>query len=134
MPLNIILAASFQAKQVRALGDREVHLLDRVYLGGQHDLRGFGLNSLGARSDSSCLGGGTAVAGVVHLYKSLFPPNMLYAHAFIAAGGVASLRSRSPLKDLQDTHRVSGGVGKQHLFIIAKNCLLIVLLSNRLNY
>ncbi|KAK5970924.1 hypothetical protein GCK32_010574, partial [Trichostrongylus colubriformis] len=74
LPFGFILSASAQLKNVKGLGDREIHLLDRVYLGGQQDVRGFGLNTLGARSENSCLGGGTAACGVLHLYRPLFPP------------------------------------------------------------
>ncbi|KIH58195.1 hypothetical protein ANCDUO_11603 [Ancylostoma duodenale] len=78
LPLGLILSASAQLKNVKGLGDREVHLLDRVYLGGQQDVRGFGLNTLGVRSENSCLGGGTAACGVLHLYRPLFPPQVNY--------------------------------------------------------
>lgn len=111
LPFNTILSATIQGKHVRALGDREVHVLDRVYLGGQHDLRGFGLNSLGPREDSSSLGGGSSTAAVLHLYKPLFPPNMVYAHAFVSGGSVASLKSKDVFTDLQETARVSAGIG-----------------------
>uniref|UniRef100_A0A1I7X438 Bac_surface_Ag domain-containing protein n=1 Tax=Heterorhabditis bacteriophora TaxID=37862 RepID=A0A1I7X438_HETBA len=46
--MGFVLSASLQLKNVKALGDREIHLLDRLYLGGQQDVRGFGLNTLGA--------------------------------------------------------------------------------------
>ncbi|CAI4232118.1 unnamed protein product [Auanema sp. JU1783] len=116
LPFKTILAASFQARMVNALGDREVHLLDRVYLGGQQDIRGFGLNSLGARVENCCLGGGASVAGVVHLYKPLFPPDMLFAHAFVASGAVSSVRSRNVSRDLQESQRVSAGLGLTFIF------------------
>uniref|UniRef100_A0A0K0DN11 Bac_surface_Ag domain-containing protein n=1 Tax=Angiostrongylus cantonensis TaxID=6313 RepID=A0A0K0DN11_ANGCA len=109
LPLGFILSGSAQFKNVR--GDREIHLLDRVYLGGQQDVRGFGLNTLGVRSENSCLGGGTAVCGVLHIYRPLFPPQMLFAHMFVSTGSVAPVRSRNVVRDLQDAQRVSIGLG-----------------------
>ncbi|CAB3402642.1 unnamed protein product [Caenorhabditis bovis] len=116
LPLKFILAASMQAQSLKGLGDREVHILDRCYLGGQQDLRGFGLNTVGVKADNSCLGGGASVVGVVHLYRPLFPPQMLYAHAFVASGSVASIHARNPLQQLQDTLRVSAGIGVTFVF------------------
>ncbi|VDL81684.1 unnamed protein product [Nippostrongylus brasiliensis] len=116
LPFGFILSASAQLKNVKGLGDREIHVLDRVYLGGQQDLRGFGLNTLGVRSENSCLGGGAAACGVVHLYRPLFPPQMLFAHAFASTGSVAPVRSRNVWRDLQDTQRVSIGVGVAFIF------------------
>ncbi|KAK6012813.1 hypothetical protein OSTOST_22011 [Ostertagia ostertagi] len=53
LPFGFILSASAQLKNVKGLGDREIHLLDRMYLGGQQDVRGFGLNTLGVSSSCS---------------------------------------------------------------------------------
>uniref|UniRef100_A0A8R1HGB6 Omp85 domain-containing protein n=2 Tax=Caenorhabditis japonica TaxID=281687 RepID=A0A8R1HGB6_CAEJA len=116
LPLGFVLAASFQARHLKGLGDREVHLLDRCYLGGQQDVRGFGLNTIGVKADNSCLGGGASVAGVVHLYRPLIPPNMLFAHAFLASGSVASVHAKNVVQQLQETQRVSAGVGLAFVF------------------
>lgn len=116
LPLGFILSASFQGKHVTALGDREVHILDRCYLGGQQDIRGFGLNTIGVKADASCLGGGASLAGVIHLYRPLIPPNMLFAHAFLAAGSVASVHARNAWQQLHDTYRMSAGVGLAFVF------------------
>ncbi|KAK6740544.1 hypothetical protein RB195_008791 [Necator americanus] len=116
LPLGLILSASAQLKNVKGLGDREIHLLDRTYLGGQQDVRGFGLNTLGVRSENSCLGGGAAACGVLHVYRPLFPPQMFFAHAFVSAGSVAPVRSRNILRDLQDSQRVSVGLGVAFIF------------------
>uniref|UniRef100_A0A183GG69 Bac_surface_Ag domain-containing protein n=1 Tax=Heligmosomoides polygyrus TaxID=6339 RepID=A0A183GG69_HELPZ len=116
LPFGFVLSASGQLKNVKGLGDREVHVLDRVYLGGQQDLRGFGLNTLGVRSDNCCLGGGAAACGVIHLYRPLFPPQMLFAHAFAATGSVSPVRSKNIFRDLQDTQRVSIGFGVAFIF------------------
>uniref|UniRef100_A0A1I7TWP2 Bac_surface_Ag domain-containing protein n=1 Tax=Caenorhabditis tropicalis TaxID=1561998 RepID=A0A1I7TWP2_9PELO len=116
LPLGFILAASVQAKHLRGLGEREVHILDRCYLGGQQDVRGFGLNTIGVKADNSCLGGGASLAGVVHLYRPLIPPNMLFAHAFLASGSFASVHARNPIQQLQDSQRVSAGLGLAFVF------------------
>ncbi|KJH50834.1 outer membrane protein, OMP85 family [Dictyocaulus viviparus] len=114
LPFGFILSGSAQFKNVR--GDREIHLLDRVYLGGQQDVRGFGLNTLGVRSENSCLGGGTAACGVFHIYRPLFPPQMLFAHLFASTGSVAPVRSRNIVRDLQNGQRVSIGLGVTFVF------------------
>ncbi|PAV89626.1 hypothetical protein WR25_16671 [Diploscapter pachys] len=116
LPLGLIMAMSAQLKSVKPLGSRDLHVLDRVYLGGQADLRGFALNSIGHRVENSSLGGGTAAASVFHLYRPLYPKDMLYAHAFAAVGSVARVASRTPLQDLQDTQRVSAGLGLTFVF------------------
>ncbi|CAL2037597.1 unnamed protein product [Caenorhabditis brenneri] len=116
LPFGFTLAASLQAKHLKGLGDREVHILDRCYLGGQQDVRGFGLNTIGVKADASCLGGGATVAGVVHLYRPLVPPDMLFAHAFLASGSYASVHARNVVQQLQDSQRVSAGVGLAFVF------------------
>ncbi|GMT19134.1 hypothetical protein PFISCL1PPCAC_10431, partial [Pristionchus fissidentatus] len=121
---KFFLAASFHAKRIESMGQNELHLLDRVYLGGQSDLRGFALNSIGTRIDSSCVGGGCGVAGAVHLYRPLFPADSLFAHAFVASGSVASVRSRNLMRDLVESQRVSVGAGVTFVF---KNILRLEL-------
>ncbi|CAJ0937090.1 unnamed protein product, partial [Mesorhabditis belari] len=113
---DVILALSLQVKSVNSLGSKELHLLERAYLGGNQDLRGFGLNTVGVRADNSCLGGGAALAGVFHLYKPLFPPQMLYAHAWIAGGSIASVRSKSAIKDMLEAQRSTAGIGLTFVF------------------
>lgn len=113
---DLILALSLQVKTANSLGSKELHLLERTYLGGNQDLRGFGLNTIGTKADNSCIGGGTAVAGVFHLFKPLYPVDMLYAHAWIAGGSVASVRSKSPIKDMLDAQRMTSGIGLTFVF------------------
>ncbi|CAJ0568519.1 unnamed protein product, partial [Mesorhabditis spiculigera] len=115
---DLVLGLSLQLKTVNGLGNRELHLLDRVYLGGNQDLRGFGLNSLGTRSNNSSLGAGTTAAGVLHLYQPLFPKDMVFAHAWLASGSFASVRARSAMREMINSQRVTAGIG---LTLIFKN-------------
>lgn len=60
---------------IHGLGDRSIHLLDRVYMGGPTDVRGFNTNSIGNCVENTSLGGAFSCAVAVHLYKSLIPLN-----------------------------------------------------------
>jgi len=75
------------------------------------------MNSLGTRAESSSLGGAASFAAVFHLYKPLFPANMLFAHAFLTAGTVCSVRSRNWIKDIGETPRVSAGIGLTFVYM-----------------
>lgn len=48
---------------------------------------------------------------IPNTFRPLFPPEMLYAHAFVAGGAVASTRSRHRFRDMSDAPRVSAGLG-----------------------
>lgn len=51
------------------------------------------------------------VLGAVHLYRPLYPKDMVYFHLFAAAGSVCSVRSKHRLRDLMESPRVSTGMG-----------------------
>lgn len=114
--LGTILSASVQGSILTSLADRSLHVLDRLYLGGPHDLRGFGWNMIGTRASSSCLGGATSYVAALHIYRPLVPADMLYAHAFAVSGAVVSVRSRNRFRDMLDAPRVSAGVGLAFVF------------------
>jgi outer membrane protein insertion porin family len=114
--LGAFIGASLQCTAVNSLADRVLHLLDRAYLGGPHDIRGFQMRSIGTRAENACLGGAASYACAIHLYRSLIPKNMLFAHAFATAGSVCSVRSRSWLRDLVETPRTSVGIGVTFVF------------------
>jgi len=109
--LGFILSAGARCSFVRAMGNRSLHLLDRSFLGGTSDIRGFSQNSVGPRADNSCIGGSTSYAAALHIYRPLFPPQMFFAHAFLTSGAVASVRSRYALRDMAESPRVSTGLG-----------------------
>ncbi|VDN35968.1 unnamed protein product [Gongylonema pulchrum] len=68
--LGIFASASYRFSIVNALSDRSVHLLDRLYVGGPHDLRGFHLNTISSQASGSCsLGNATSSVAVFHLYR-----------------------------------------------------------------
>ncbi|VDN04780.1 unnamed protein product [Thelazia callipaeda] len=115
--MGLLLSASCQFSIIHSLPNRSLHLLDRLYAGGPFDVRGFSWNTIGDRVDgSSCVGGAASTIGVIHLYRPLFPPEMIYAHAFVAGGTVASVHSRQRFRDMLDTVRVSTGLGLTFLF------------------
>jgi hypothetical protein len=46
---------------IKNLGERNIHLLDRLYAGGPYDIRGFELNSIGIRTENCSLGGEASI-------------------------------------------------------------------------
>lgn len=58
---------------IHGLENRSIHLLDRVYLGGSNDIRGFKTNSIGNNIENISLGGSFNCTVAMHLYKNLFP-------------------------------------------------------------
>uniref|UniRef100_A0A7E4VIZ1 Omp85 domain-containing protein n=1 Tax=Panagrellus redivivus TaxID=6233 RepID=A0A7E4VIZ1_PANRE len=114
--LGSFLSASLLANVVHPTAGKTLHLLDRAYLGGPHDLRGFDLRSLGPREKGASLGGSAAFAVAAHIYRPLVPADMLFLHGFVTAGTVSSLQSRSWVSDVLETPRVSAGVGVSFIF------------------
>jgi outer membrane protein insertion porin family len=74
---GLIFGASFRLANVKGIGQRGVHLLDRLYAGGPYDVRGFEQNSIGVRSDNCSLGGGASLTSALHLYAPLIPADMV---------------------------------------------------------
>ncbi|VDN82408.1 unnamed protein product [Brugia pahangi] len=124
--MDMFLSASYQFAIINTLAvHRSLHLLDRLYIGGPHDVRGFSWNTIGGRADcSSCVGGATSALGVLHIYRPLFPPEMLFAHAFVSGGTVASVDSQHRLRDMSNALRVTAGLG---LTFLIKNFVRIEL-------
>lgn len=108
---GLIFGASFRLANVKGIGQRGVHLLDRLYAGGPYDVRGFEQNSIGVRSDNCSLGGGASLTSALHLYAPLIPADMLFAHFFLTTGAVSPVRSQNQLKDLLERQRLSAGFG-----------------------
>ncbi|KAI6188019.1 Omp85 domain-containing protein [Aphelenchoides besseyi] len=111
LPFGFFFNSSLQTQMLQNIGDRTLHVLDRLYLGGPLDVRGFKLNSIGPRVEECALGGAFSLATTAHLYYPLYPKNMFFAHAFASAGSVVSVRSRNWLNDALDSMRCSAGVG-----------------------
>ncbi|CAD5216845.1 unnamed protein product [Bursaphelenchus okinawaensis] len=111
LPLGCFLSGSINLQAVQNIGNRTLHVLDRVYLGGSQDVRGFEINSIGPRSDNSVLGGTAAAAFGAHLFLPLYPKDVFYAHAFTTGGTVAAVRSREWISDMSETMRVTAGLG-----------------------
>ena len=62
---------------VQPMAGKTLHILDRAYLGGPHDLRGFDIRSIGPQSRKTALGGGAAFAVGAHIYRPLVPADMV---------------------------------------------------------
>uniref|UniRef100_A0A915Q1C8 Bacterial surface antigen (D15) domain-containing protein n=1 Tax=Setaria digitata TaxID=48799 RepID=A0A915Q1C8_9BILA len=124
--MGMFLSASCQFAIIDTLAvHRSLHLLDRLYVGGPLDVRGFAWNTIGGQTDSSsCVGGATSAIGALHVYRPLFPPEMLFAHAFVCGGAVVSTDSRSRFRDMSDALRISAGLG---LAFLIKNFIRIEL-------
>uniref|UniRef100_A0A158R3X1 Bac_surface_Ag domain-containing protein n=1 Tax=Syphacia muris TaxID=451379 RepID=A0A158R3X1_9BILA len=110
------ITGTFQASYLMSLSNDPLHLLDRLYIGGPLNLRGFGLNSLGSRNGSSSLGGIATYFAAFHVYRPLMPSDLLFAHAYLVSGAVLPCNSYSKLRDLINERRVSAGVGITFVF------------------
>jgi len=108
--LGFIASGSLRTVGVDVSPGKRLHLLDRVYLGGPLNIRGFDHNSIGERIGKCNLGGSAGFAYGLHLYRSFFRPN-LFAHGFLTGGSVASVGSRERIKDMLETNRLSAGFG-----------------------
>ena len=75
--LGSFVSASLQCNIVQPTQEKTLHLLDRAYLGGPHDIRGFEMRSLGRRDGPASLGGAASFAMTAHLYRPLVPPEMV---------------------------------------------------------
>lgn len=69
--------ASFQTQFVQNIGNRSLHILDRIYLGGHQNVRGFKLNSIGPRTEDCALGGAFSMAMATHLFYPLYPKEVV---------------------------------------------------------
>lgn len=66
------------------MGQREcLHLLDRIYLGGPYDLRGFEQNSIGIQTENCSLGGVASFSNVFHIYAPLIPSDTVSFFYFL---------------------------------------------------
>ncbi|TKR67748.1 hypothetical protein L596_023848 [Steinernema carpocapsae] len=114
--LGMFLSASLQGTLVSSVAERSLHLIDRSYVGGPHDVRGFVMNSIGSRAGSSSLGSSATAVAVAHIYRPLIPAEMCYAHGFVTAGSTASVRSHDQIADMVEAPRVSAGLGLTFIF------------------
>jgi len=111
LPFGAFMNASFQTQFVQNIGNRSLHVLDRLYLGGHQNVRGFKVNSIGPRAEDCALGGAFSLAMATHLFYPLYPKNVFFAHTFASAGSVVSVRSRDWVSSAWNTARCSVGVG-----------------------
>ncbi|VDK30001.1 unnamed protein product [Anisakis simplex] len=112
----MFMSGSLECSLINSLSDRAVHIHDRLYLGGSHNIRGFQWNSIGPRVDSSALGGAASYAAILHIYRPLVPADMLFAHMFIANGSIASIRSKDRFNDMINAQRITAGLGLVFVF------------------
>lgn len=99
---------------VRPRGGPSVSVVDRIFLGGAVNLRGFGYNAIGPVSDNCYLGGMSSWCGAAHLYKRLWP-SFLYAHGFATVGNIHAVSPSTSFseifKDMTVRPRFSVGAG-----------------------
>lgn len=71
------LSATFLTNLILPSTGKTLHLLDRAYLGGPHDIRGFELRSIGPQDSRTSLGGAASFAFAAHIYRPLVPADMV---------------------------------------------------------
>ncbi|KAF7636383.1 Inosine triphosphate pyrophosphatase [Meloidogyne graminicola] len=109
---GLIFSLSTRFAFMKALNQRNsLHLLDRIYLGGPYDLRGFEQNSIGIQTENCSLGGVASFSNVLHIYAPLVPYDTVFAHIFLASGSLSLKNSTTLLSDLITKQRISFGVG-----------------------
>lgn len=77
IPFGAFIAGSLQLQAIQNIGDRTLHVLDRAYLGGPQDVRGYRINSIGPRAENSTLGGAASAAFGAHLFVPLRPKDVV---------------------------------------------------------
>ncbi|KRZ63205.1 SAM50-like protein gop-3 [Trichinella nativa] len=124
LPFNLINANSFSFNHVIANSPRTLLCMDRIFLGGSQNLRGFVPNCIGCQTNGNCLGGSSSICFVTHLYRRIFG-DFLYAHAFAAVGSLwyapVNLELSKLVKELS-TGRRRSSVGMGLLFKIGSFC------------
>jgi len=118
---GITVKGELSAGVAKSLSGREINHSDRFFIGGQHNLRGFGNNGYGPRDVGCALGGTSMMQLGLHFYSSLdflsqvtkgFLKNLISPqvalHAFGVAGNVNS--PQNILKDFSG-FATSFGVG-----------------------
>lgn len=117
--LGLILSTGFQASYIQPMSGPTLPIVDRVFLGGPANLRGFKLNSVGPQADNCYLGGIGSWCTGLHLYRTLpFPAwqdTRIFAHLFGVAGNIHQVDAHSSLGDvfrsLGSAPRVCAGLG-----------------------
>uniref|UniRef100_A0A915I9M8 Bacterial surface antigen (D15) domain-containing protein n=1 Tax=Romanomermis culicivorax TaxID=13658 RepID=A0A915I9M8_ROMCU len=120
LPFDIILSSGFRSTFVRPLGLQQspekplLSVVDRTFLGGSTDLRGFDLSGVGPVDDDCFLGGMASWCGALHLYKRL-RPQFLFGHVFASAGNIHPVSNdldvRPVVQELLQEPRASLGLG-----------------------
>lgn len=85
-------------------------LLDRFYIGGPNDLRGFNLNTAGPREKGDSLGGDAFVTGGINVLTPLTKKAPLFLSGFINAGSAGPLTQQSVASMIQ-APSISSGFG-----------------------
>lgn len=99
LPLNLIFSLGGQFTYVRPRGGPSLSIVDRTFLGGAVNLRGFGYNAVGPMSDNCYLGGMSSWCGAAHLYRRLWP-SFLFLHGFVTVGNIHPVSPTTPFGDI----------------------------------
>ncbi|CDK25059.1 unnamed protein product [Kuraishia capsulata CBS 1993] len=78
-------------------GGQGIHFMDRFFIGGSNDVRGFSLNSLGPKQMGLPVGGNLFLAGGVSNFSSLpfYPESNFKLHQFVNFGKLVNTRGQS---------------------------------------
>ncbi|KAK9472618.1 surface antigen-domain-containing protein, partial [Dipodascopsis tothii] len=141
---NVLLSLGARGGLLYGLGpDAKTSVLDRFYLGGPNDVRGFYLNGLGPKDGADSVGGEAFAAGGISLFTRLpmvSRESPLRLQTFVNAGSLLPLkkgewpvRSANPddtqatLNELLDKPSVAGGIGLVYNHPVARFELNFVL-------
>lgn len=107
--------------------NQKSHLMDRFYLGGGNDVRGFKLSGIGPRDEDDYIGGDAYFASGISLYSKLprlSSENPLRFHSFINGGSVLPIDQASPIKptiqNLIYGQSISAGFGLLYTHPVAR--------------
>jgi outer membrane protein insertion porin family len=121
----LTLSAGTRGGLLWMVGNESSHLMDRFYLGGGNDVRGFRLSGIGPKDDDDYVGGDIYFASGISLLSKLprlSPQNPLRLHTFVNGGTVLPVDQTKPLpfKDLLYGQSISAGFGLLYTHPIAR--------------
>lgn len=123
---DIIFHYSARGGLLWSYGDKRSHFMDRFFLGGPNDVRGFYLNGLGPKSGNSSLGGDVYFAqgaSMITRLPGMSPTSALRFISFINGGSVLPMNYNDVQGTLLDTvlrPSVAAGFGLTYRHPVAR--------------
>ena len=119
---NFSLQGTFRAGILKHVGNSPNYIMDRFFIGGPLNIRGFRTYQIGPQSSGNFLGATTFWTSGLHLYTPLpfMPKDSLFheymrTHSFITAGNIGNFSFTGDhyknLQILQSCCRISAGFG-----------------------